>query len=99
MKVSNVGQIRLSNAQVAADYFDQVLGGIVTGLAITGHVISDMVFHKLRHETVDPSSCSRQPLEHIRAVRVIIQDTQHRFKLTDNLLGSVYQVQFFSREM
>ena len=31
--------------QVGSDNFDQVIGGLLGGLALPGHVIADVVFH------------------------------------------------------
>jgi hypothetical protein len=59
-------------------------------------VVSNVVFHEFSHEAVDGSSGSREPLQDVGALFVIVQRSQNGLQLPDDLFGPVDQVQFFS---
>ncbi len=58
-----------------------------------------MVFHELGHEAIDGAAGRRKALKHIGAGIILIQSAQDAFKLPDNFLGAVDEIQFFARSM
>jgi hypothetical protein len=92
--------LRAENSfQISTDNLDEVVGGIFQGLAGSGHMIPDVVFHKFRHKAVDASTRSREALKYIGAWRIFVKTTEDGLELADHFLGPINQVQLFSREM
>ena len=89
----------LNSFQISTDNFDEVGGGIFQGLAGSGHMIPDVVFHKFRHKAVDSSTRSRKALKDIGTRRIFVKSTEDGFELADHFLGSINEVQLFSRAM
>src|ERR1700676_2911491 len=85
--------------QVSPDNLDQVVGGIFRGLCVSRHVIADVVFHQFGHQAVDGSLRCRQAMQDLGAGFVFVQRALHGLQLTDDLFGSIDQVEFFSGYM
>jgi hypothetical protein len=83
-----VWHLRAANSfQISADNLDEVVGGIFQGLAGSGYMIPDVVFHKFRHKAVDSSTRSREAPKHIGAWRIFVKTTEDRFELADHFLS------------
>jgi hypothetical protein len=92
LRAANIFQIRTDN-------FDEVGGGIFQGLTGSRHRITDVVFHQLCQEAVDCSARRREALKHIDAWGIFVKATEDGFELANHFLGSMNEVQLFSREM
>jgi hypothetical protein len=85
--------------QVGSDNFDEVIGGLLGGLCLPGHVIADVVFHEFTHEAVDGAAGSGEALEDVRTVGVFLNRALGRFELADDFLGTGEEVEFFAVEV
>jgi len=83
--------------QVGAHDADQIIASFFRRLAVSRHVVADVVLHQFGHEAVDGSPCSREPLQDLRALLIVIESAQNGLQLADDLLRSVDKVQLFSR--
>jgi hypothetical protein len=62
--------------QIGAHDADQITHSLFGGLAVSGHVVADVVLHKLGHQAVDRCPCCREPLENVRALLVVVERAQ-----------------------
>jgi len=65
------------------------------GFGIARHVVADMVFHEFGHEAVDGAASGGEALEGFGAGFVLVEGAQDAFKLADDFLGAVNEVEFF----
>jgi hypothetical protein len=82
--------------QKGADDFDHVTRSFLGGLCIPRHVIADMVLQEFPHQTMDRSARGGQTLEHVGALRILLERPLDGFDLPHNLFRAVQQVEFFS---
>src|SRR6266849_9884691 len=59
--------------QISANNLNEGLGGFFRGLGFPIHVIANVVFHELCHETVHGSACGGEALKHVGARRVFVE--------------------------
>jgi hypothetical protein len=78
---------------------NHVLGRFLGRFRILRHVVEDVVFHEFAHEAVDRATRGSETAKDLGALFIAAQALEYRLELADNLLGSIYQVQFFSRSM
>jgi len=82
--------------QVAAHDADKIMDSFFRRLAVSRHMVANVVFHEFGHEAVDGSPRSRKPLKHISALFVIVKSAQSGLQLPDDLLCPVDEVQLFA---
>jgi hypothetical protein len=87
---------RRFSLEVRLDDLNDVLCGFFGGLRVLRHMIPNVIFQKLTHKAVDRSSGCGKALQDIGALLIFVEATQDALELSDNFLGPVYEIQFFS---
>jgi hypothetical protein len=85
--------------KVRADNLNHVLSRFLARFRILRHVVEDVVLHEFSHEAVDRAPGSRETTKDLGALLVSVQPFEDGFELSNYLLGSIDQIQFFSGGM
>ena len=83
--------------EVGANYLNYILRCFLGGFRILRHVVDDVIFHEFAHQAVNGTAGSSEAPENFGALLVVVQSLKNRLELTDDFLGSIHQVQLFSR--
>jgi hypothetical protein len=71
---------------------NDVFRGFCGGLRIRGHVVQNVILHKLSHQAVDTSACGGQALKNLCARIVFTETPKDRLQLANDFLGAIREV-------
>jgi hypothetical protein len=79
--------------QVRADNLDHVVHRFDRRLRGPRHVVPDVILEKFLYQAIDRSASRGQPLQNIRARRILVESSFDRFELSDNFFCSVQKIE------
>ena len=68
--------------QVATHDANQIIGSLFRRLALSRHMVANVVFLEFGHEAVDGSSGCREPLKDVCALFIVIEGAQNSLQLS-----------------
>jgi len=79
--------------EVGPDNLDEIFSSLFGSLILSRHVVADVIFHQLSHQTVNGAAGRGETLKQIGAGGVFIEAAKNRFELANYLFCPVNEVE------